>query len=339
MKITKIVLSVCLVMSLITILVAQQPNLCPPCWKDKRPFSSDAPKVSSQDQRIRVDIRLGQNMKEGSIFTGQKVIPKYDLAINGQKNCRPGDPCVRGAVQQWNEIDPNLAETNLTPYYLSAEDPNRKQETIVAPIVIHRLGPGEWQQQIKERRDVCAYMLNVPRFMLFGKPFWGGGEIYLPYESINWSAETIACNIAHELGHTLGLADVKATQCFSIMNESDSSITDNPPCLCFENVTDRDRENVTKHFQDKEANCNKEVGSDAGIANPKNVGPQPTPTPPPGCSNTVYEYRNEYIDPSCAGDDENLGERVDIYRVTETYCNGALMERRYDLIDSFCKPF
>lgn len=317
-------ISLCLIISL-GIMIVQSP--CPPCAKDQSAFPTGEAPVSPTDQRTKIYITYDNSLMEGSMFTGKKLIQKFDKALNGDKNCRPSNQCIQGALQQWNDYKPSLNQTSMIPYFLIADDPN-KEEAYFAPIVIHRMKPGEWEKQDSVLANVCAYTQNELRIINFGNPpVYAGGDIWLPYESINWDVESLSGLLAHEIGHTLGLTNSdNIPNCNSVMSKT-ANIHGNPPCLYAGVVTNNDRERVTQHTVNR-IQCTANIAEIRLGQNipPSTPGPTPTPTQ---CFTEVRSFESRSIDYSNCEGACDLREgatpiRIDYYQRELTTCNGVV---------------
>jgi len=267
---------------------------CNKCYKLQVPIPGVNGVVSSSDGRRIVNVRIDQSW--GTPTTNANIWN----GINGCTGCTGPN-----ALQLWNDV--------LSPYYFRlAQDPT--QANHATDIVIRKGNPSNASIFAPVSTNDCAATVwaNVAGSVR---------EITLPPESVNWSAETIACIVAHEIGHGIGLVDVYNNACVSIMNQEKAGKG------CTEcqtkTVQQKDVDRANQQAADPTNNCT--VGDTSG-----NIVPVPTPTPTIG--NTGGGGCQSYFDTMLVYDDTGGSNCSYTYAVFTTYCNGQLDYFSIDLM-------
>jgi len=189
-----------------------------------------------------------------------------------------------------------------------AQDPN--QANSATDIVIRKGNPNSTTIFVPVSQNACASTM---------KDDSGTWEITLPPEAANWSAETIGCFVAHEIGHTIGLVDVYNNACASIMNQG------KPGKGCTEcqikTVQQKDVDRANQ-FAANPSTCT--------VANPtlNKIVPVPPPTPFIGNSGGGC---HSYFDTVDVYDDLGGSNCRYTYAVFTTYCDGHLNNYSIDL--------
>lgn len=76
--------------------------------------------------------------------------------------------------------------------------------------------------------------------------------IHLPPQASNWNQDTLACILAHEIGHGVGLAG-SLPPCQSIMREP--PVRTEADCKCTQSITQNDVAKANQFAENAEANC------------------------------------------------------------------------------------
>lgn len=146
--------------------------------------------------------------------------------------------------------------------------------------------------------------------------------IHLPPQAANWNQDTLACILAHEIGHGIGLAG-SFPPCPSIMKEP--PVRTEADCKCTESITPNDVAKANQFAENAEANCGRQ-GRRTNFGTPEGGFTDPNPFRYYPTCYYFYEAVDVYYcrwisitDGSCHPDTppEYIGT---IYVLTDYYC-------------------
>lgn len=210
---------------------------CPGCFKNVSVMDGHGP-ASTTDSRRVINVRID------SSWGSQTPANIWNATCAGSQTAGCSNVTGPSAISMWNAV-PTYYNLRLTQ--------DNSQPNAATDIQISR--DSSWN------RRGCAYtQLLGPKV---ADPVTGGDMlqvtkrvIHLPPGSENWSQDQLACVLGHEMGHALGLTDVKSGCSTSVMNQ----IRRNPNgcaggCTRTE-VPDRDKESVNQQAGNR-AGCNK----------------------------------------------------------------------------------
>lgn len=238
MKITSRILLFCSIFFCLSYTaLSQMFTGCPACATNVIPFAGHGP-ASGTDPRRVVNVRIDET------WGANTPTNIWNATCAGQ----PGIGCAGAtgpsALGMWNSVG--------TYYFFQLNQDDRTQQT-QTDILITR--DATWPANMS---DACAYTVTPGENPRTGQAPWITRRvIHLPPGSENWSQQQLACVIAHEMGHTMGLTDIYAINgCNqnSIMNQNNggdcsqgcnrTQITSDDVQAANQNAADRTKCNV-----------------------------------------------------------------------------------------------
>ena len=146
--------------------------------------------------------------------------------------------------------------------------------------------------------------------------------VHLPPQAANWNQDTLACIVAHEIGHGIGLSG-SFPPCQSIMTEP--PVRTEADCKCSQSITQNDVAKTNQFAENAAANCGKQ-GKRTNFGTPTGGVTDPNPFRYNPTCYYFYEAVDVYYcrwisitDGSCHPDTppEYIGT---IYVLTDYYC-------------------
>lgn len=202
-----------------------------------------------------------------------------------------------GAISAWNAVG--------SPYYLEHHQDASDNDT---DFLIKK--DSSWDFAAKG----CAYT---------GTPVAGQSNtqrvVHLPADAANWSQSDLACILAHEIGHGLGLAG-SFPPCQSIMTEPPvQSLSD---CHCAASITENDVAKTNQFASNATANCGKDGKAVSHFGGPGDgyIDPNPFRYYP-----TCYYFYDaydvyEFCDCNQSGSPRGYRYVGTIYVLTDYFC-------------------
>ncbi|HEX3145177.1 MAG TPA: hypothetical protein VHQ64_14490 [Pyrinomonadaceae bacterium] len=265
-------------------------NPCNKCYKYQPPFPGvNGATNGRRNINVTIDPSWGATTNS-NIWNG----------VNGCEGCTGPN-----AIKLWNDVS--------TPYYFRlSQDPT--QANHATDILIRKgnpnLGNSIYQPVKSYACSALAWDANKVSVR----------EIILPPEAANWSQERIACAVAHEMAHGIGLSDVYDPNCVSIMNQAKNGCTE-----CETNtIQPKDVDRVNQQAANPNG-CTDTSGA------PSHQVDVPTPTPVIN-NNGGNGGCQSYFDTLEIYDDSGGGNCRYTYAVFTTYCGGYLNDYSIDLM-------
>jgi len=177
---------------------------CPPCWRDASVMAGHG--ADPGDTRRLINVRID------STFGNQTPANVWNATCAGTQTAGCSNVTGPSAIKMWDDVS-TYYKLRLVQDSQGADDATDIQIT---------------QDSSWDSKKGCSYSTQtgqrVPDPERPGATLLqiSSRVIHLPPGSQNWSQEQLACILGHEMGHVLGLGDVKKGCSTSIMNQNHS---------------------------------------------------------------------------------------------------------------------